>query len=78
MSEPPVLTGDTYVTMEKRRLTFNRLPSAAGMSYESKWSIDLSFDCESVAMHPPMNVVAVSEHAESSSYVTSEQFFVRH
>lgn len=72
-----LLTGDTLVAMSgppwDREMSFIELPSKADPS-ENKWKVKLSFDGWTVAMHPPANVMAVSEYTGSSSYVTSEQF----
>ena len=64
----PELTGDTLVTMGRARMCFIKLPSEAKRLPTKSWTVDLTFDGWSVAMHPPTNVVAVSEYTGSISY----------
>lgn len=66
----PELTGDTLVTMGRARMCFIKLPSRAKKLPTKGWTVDLTFDGWSVAMHPPTNVVAVSEYTGSISYVS--------
>ena len=63
----PELSGDTLVTMGQARLCFIKLPSKAKRLPTKGWTVDLAFDGWSVAMHPPTNVVAVSEFTGSIS-----------
>jgi hypothetical protein len=66
----PELTGDTLVTVGRAMMGFVQLPSKAKRLPTRGWAVDLAFDGWSVAMHPPTNVVAVSEHTGSLSYVS--------
>jgi len=66
----PELTGDTLVTMGRARMCFVKLPSKAKRLPTQGWTVDLAFDGWSVAMHPPTNVVAVSEYTGSISYAS--------
>lgn len=68
-----LLTGDTLMTMNGCTMSFMRLPSGGNPAAE-EWSVDLPFDDWSAALHPPTNVVVVSEHTGSTSYVPSEHF----
>ena len=67
----PVLVGDTLATMssqqDPRKMFFVRLPSKAKVLSKKSWTVDLSFDSWSVAIHPPTNVMAVSEHTGSTA-----------
>lgn len=65
----PELIGDTLVTMGRARMCFIKLPSKAKRLPAKNWTVDLAFDGWSVAMHPPTNVVAVSEYTGDISYV---------
>lgn len=69
----PELTGDTLVTMGRARLCFIKLPSKAKRLPTKGWTVDLTLDGWSVAMHPPTNVVAVSEYTGSISYVSFQR-----
>jgi len=71
----PELAGDTLVTMGQARLSFIKLPSKAKRLPTKDWTVDLAFDGWSVAIHPPTNVVAVSEYTGSISYVSSRPSF---
>lgn len=72
----PVLTGDTFVNMTglegNQKVSFLRLGSKAEEKAEEKWAFPLLFHGWSLAIHPPANVLAVSEKTGSASYVTSE------
>ncbi|KAF9651374.1 hypothetical protein BDM02DRAFT_3110812 [Thelephora ganbajun] len=65
----PELTGDTLVTMGRARMRFIKLPSKAKRLPTRGWTVDLTFDGWSVAMHPPTNVMVVSEYTGSISSV---------
>lgn len=65
----PELIGDTLVTMGRARMCFIKLPSKAKRLPAKDWTVDLAFDGWSVAMHPPTNVVAVSEYTGDISSV---------
>jgi hypothetical protein len=65
----PELAGDTLVTMGQARLCFIKLPSKAKKLPTKGWAVDLTFDGWSVAIHPPTNVVAISEYTGSISCV---------
>ena len=70
-----ILAGDTLVTIEgrqgDRKMTFARPPSKSGEP-KHEWTVKLPFHGWSMAIHPPTNVVAVSENTGSVSYVTSK------
>lgn len=74
MTSQPVelLTGDIHLVMDKKSITFTRLPSTANPNTE-KWITPLKFTGWNVAMHPPTNVVAVSQWVPRA-YVVCERF----
>ena len=72
----PELTGDTLVTMGRARMGFMKLPSKAKGLPTRDWTVDLTFDGWSVAMHPPTNVVVVSEYTGSISYASLHWLFL--
>lgn len=73
-SPPPLLVvGDILLEINDNKMCFTRLVFQTGQTQE-KWEISLDFTIWSVAMHPPMNVVAVSEYT-SDLYVAFERFF---
>ena len=69
---PPLVTGDILLQVDDKTMCFMRLALEKGQT-QYKWEFKLDFKIWSVAMHPPTNVVAVSEYTPYL-YVASEWF----
>ena len=61
-------TGDSTVDVTVGDFKMDFLWKTSGQ--EQKWSIVLGFVGFAVAMHPPSNVIAISEKTNPDSYVT--------
>ena len=74
-----LLTGNILLTLNgpagDRKLFFTRLLPKAEDLQETNWTVNLPFYGWSVAMHPPANVLAMSQNTGSTSYVISWRFF---
>lgn len=69
-----LFTGNTLLSMKDgRNVRFIKLPSMAVPAKEER-AFSLPFDGWSMAVHPPTNVLAVSECPGPDLYVTSEWF----
>ena len=62
----------THAILNNDKITFTR--EYSGLEEQQQWVVRLPFKGWSMAMHPPSNVVAVSEDPKSPSYVTPERF----
>ena len=64
----------THAILSGNRIEFQRPRYTDSRELETAGNVTLPFEGWSMAMHPPSNVLVVSERTESVSYVASQRF----